>query len=122
MNICCSTGGAQDFSSNISESAMATEVDTWSPAPQKDGECTNAAPPHPPTPFLTKGYVGAKCPGAALGPVWRALPGPLSVHGMGCSASHARHVLVLKADTRTRNSAAEDGGSERIVQPRCIKL
>lgn len=23
---------------------MATEVDTWSPAPQKDGECTNAAP------------------------------------------------------------------------------
>lgn len=95
---------------------MATEVDTWSPAPQKDGECTNAAP------FFTKGYVGAKSPGASPGPVWRALPGPLSVHGMGCSASHAHHVLVLKGDARTRNSAAEDGGSDRIVQPRCTKL
>lgn len=73
-------------------------------------------------PFFTKGYVGAKSPGAAAGPVWRALPGPLSVHGMGCSASHAHHVLVLKADTRTRNSAAEDGGSDRIVQPRRSKL
>lgn len=90
---------------------MATEVDTWSPAPQKDGECTNTAPFYEQT---RRCKVSWSCPGAC----WRALPGPLSVHGMGCSASHAYHVLVLKADARTRNSATADGESDRIVQPR----
>lgn len=27
---------------------MATEVDTWTPSPQKEGECTNAALIHQP--------------------------------------------------------------------------
>lgn len=60
---------------------MATEVDTRAAAPQANGECTNA--------IFNVTYVGAKSAGAAAGPAGVALPGPLSLHGMGCSAGHA---------------------------------
>lgn len=43
---------------------MATRVDTWSPAPQTDGECMDTA-----LFFFMNTQVGAECCGAALGPV-----------------------------------------------------
>lgn len=97
---------------------MATEVDAWSPAPQKDGECTNAAPPL----FLRRDTSVQ-----SLLELPRGLFGVLcQVHcpcmGWAAALATLSHVLVLKADTRTRNSAAEDGGSDRIVQPRCANL
>lgn len=70
---------------------MATEVDTWSSAPQADGEYTNRAM------FC---FVGAKCHGAATG------PDPLSLHGMGCSASHASPCALVTPETRTPCTAA----------------
>lgn len=91
---------------------MATRVDTWSPAPQTEGECTDTA--------LFYEHIGRcrvfwSCPGAC----WRALLGPLSVHGMGCSTSHAYHVLVLKAETRTQQRRSR---TEPCYAPQTPKL
>lgn len=100
VSICCSTGGAQDFfffSIDNSESAMATRVDTWSPAPQADGECTVTAF------VLADVQVGAESSRAAPGPAGVLCQVHCPLHGMGCSASHAHHVLALNSDG-ARNS------------------